>query len=207
MYVWKKMFLSTHAMNIRIWSKIRVWQWYESHVNRRNASLVRRVLSLVLFWVFTKIFWSLLFYPFLISAFWFITLILNGYLLLLSFSFLDDSEAYHPQTCLHATAKEPSTEGVIQWWTMCQLLPMDTSEAAKVAWIWWATALDQYTEPATWNHVPLECTSAVVREVNHWPHPLHQPSTWSCCPKVGVRSQDVRCWPPSSGCSTAHLRK
>jgi hypothetical protein len=41
-----------------------VTKWYQSHVDRRSASLVRRVLPLVLFYVFAKILWSLLFYPF-----------------------------------------------------------------------------------------------------------------------------------------------
>jgi hypothetical protein len=36
--------------------KLGVPDWYQSRVDRRDASLVRRVLSLVLFWVFTKYF-------------------------------------------------------------------------------------------------------------------------------------------------------
>jgi hypothetical protein len=36
-------------MSTQFWRKNRVWQkWYQSRVNCRNASLVRRVLSLIL---------------------------------------------------------------------------------------------------------------------------------------------------------------
>jgi hypothetical protein len=39
-----------HTMSTWFWHKNRVWQkWYQSCVNCRNASLVRRVLSLILF--------------------------------------------------------------------------------------------------------------------------------------------------------------
>jgi hypothetical protein len=61
-------------------------EWYQSRVNRRNANLVRRVLSLILFLVFAKIFSSISHLCFLIYNSDF-----NDYLLLLSFSFLDDS--------------------------------------------------------------------------------------------------------------------
>jgi hypothetical protein len=39
-----------HTMSTQFWHKNRVWQkWYQSRVNRRNANLVRRVISLILF--------------------------------------------------------------------------------------------------------------------------------------------------------------
>jgi hypothetical protein len=48
-----------HTMNTWFWHKNWVWQkWYQSRVNRRNASLVRRALSLILF---SSIFKSTLF--------------------------------------------------------------------------------------------------------------------------------------------------
>jgi hypothetical protein len=57
-------------MSIRFGLKTGCDRVVSEHVNHRNASLVRRVLPLVLFWGFAKkIFLSLLFYLFLISAF------------------------------------------------------------------------------------------------------------------------------------------
>jgi hypothetical protein len=51
------MILGTHEMSTWFGLQNWVWQkWYQSRVNRRNASLDRRVLSLVLFWVFAKYF-------------------------------------------------------------------------------------------------------------------------------------------------------
>jgi hypothetical protein len=45
-YVWNNWSWAMHTMSTRFWYKNRVWQkWYQSHVNRRNASLDRRVLS------------------------------------------------------------------------------------------------------------------------------------------------------------------
>jgi hypothetical protein len=56
-----------HTMSTWFWHKNQVWQkWYQSHVNRRNASLERIVLFLVLFQVFAKIFYSNLLPLFLI---------------------------------------------------------------------------------------------------------------------------------------------
>jgi hypothetical protein len=44
-----------HTMSTWFWHKNRIWlKWYQSCVNHRNASLHRRVLSLILFWVFVK---------------------------------------------------------------------------------------------------------------------------------------------------------
>jgi hypothetical protein len=57
-------------------------EWYQSFVNCRNASLVRRVLSLVLFQVFEKIFYFNLSSLLLIYKYDF-----NDYLLLVSLSF------------------------------------------------------------------------------------------------------------------------
>jgi hypothetical protein len=49
-YVWNNWSWVMHMMSTWFWHKNRVWQkWYQSRVNRRNASLVRRVLSLILF--------------------------------------------------------------------------------------------------------------------------------------------------------------
>jgi hypothetical protein len=49
-YVWNNWSWVVHTMSTWFWHKNRVWQkWFQSDVNRRNASLVRRVLSL--FWV------------------------------------------------------------------------------------------------------------------------------------------------------------
>jgi hypothetical protein len=49
-YVWNKWSWVMHMMSTWFWHKNWVWQkWYQSHVNRRNASLVGRVLSLILF--------------------------------------------------------------------------------------------------------------------------------------------------------------
>jgi hypothetical protein len=48
-----------HTISTWFWHKNRVWQkWYQSRVNYRNASLDRRVISLILFWIFAKIFYS-----------------------------------------------------------------------------------------------------------------------------------------------------
>jgi hypothetical protein len=53
------MILDTHTMSTWFWLLNQVWQkWYQSRVNRRNASLDIRVISLVLFLVFSKIFFS-----------------------------------------------------------------------------------------------------------------------------------------------------
>jgi hypothetical protein len=48
-YVWNNWSWVMHTMSTRFWHKNRVWQkWYQSRVNRRNASQVRRILSLIL---------------------------------------------------------------------------------------------------------------------------------------------------------------
>jgi hypothetical protein len=71
------MILGTHAMSTWFYLQNWVWQkWYQSCINRRNASLERRVISLVVFWVFAKIFYSNL-----SPLFWFTKSNLNGYLL------------------------------------------------------------------------------------------------------------------------------
>jgi hypothetical protein len=59
-YVWNYWSWVMHTMSTWFWHKNWVWQkWYQSHVNRRNASLDRRVIFLVLFEVFAKkIFYS-----------------------------------------------------------------------------------------------------------------------------------------------------
>jgi hypothetical protein len=45
-YVWSSRSWVMNTMSSWFWHKKRVWQkWYQSHVNRRNASLDRRVLS------------------------------------------------------------------------------------------------------------------------------------------------------------------
>jgi hypothetical protein len=45
-YVWNNWSWVMHTMSTWFWHTNRVWQkWYKSHVNRRNASLDRRVLS------------------------------------------------------------------------------------------------------------------------------------------------------------------
>jgi hypothetical protein len=45
-YVWNNWSWVMHTMSTWFWHKNRVWQkCYQSHVNRRNASLDRRVLS------------------------------------------------------------------------------------------------------------------------------------------------------------------
>jgi hypothetical protein len=45
-YVWNNWSWVTHTMSTWFWYKNWVWQkWYQSHVNRRNASLHRRVIS------------------------------------------------------------------------------------------------------------------------------------------------------------------
>jgi hypothetical protein len=45
-YVWNNWSWVMHTMSTWFWCKNRVWQkWYQSHVNRRNASLDRIVLS------------------------------------------------------------------------------------------------------------------------------------------------------------------
>jgi hypothetical protein len=50
-----------YTMSTWFWHKNRVWQkWYQSRVNHRSASLDRKVLSLVLFWIFAKIIYSIL---------------------------------------------------------------------------------------------------------------------------------------------------
>jgi hypothetical protein len=49
-YVWNNWSWVMHTMSTWFWHINRVWQkWYQSRVNRRNASLFRRVLFLVLF--------------------------------------------------------------------------------------------------------------------------------------------------------------
>jgi hypothetical protein len=58
-YVWNNWSWVMCTMSTWFWHKNWVWKkLHESHVNHRNASLDRRVLSLVLFWVFAKIFYS-----------------------------------------------------------------------------------------------------------------------------------------------------
>jgi hypothetical protein len=50
LYVWNNWYWVMHTMSTWFWHKNRVWQkWYQSHVNRRNASLDRRVIFLILF--------------------------------------------------------------------------------------------------------------------------------------------------------------
>jgi hypothetical protein len=50
LYVWNNWSWVMHTVSTWFWHKNRVWQkWYQSCVNRRNASLVRRVISLILF--------------------------------------------------------------------------------------------------------------------------------------------------------------
>jgi hypothetical protein len=45
-YVWNNWSWVMHTMSTWFWCKNWVWQkWYQSHVNRRNASLDRKVLS------------------------------------------------------------------------------------------------------------------------------------------------------------------
>jgi hypothetical protein len=49
-YVWNNWSWVMHTMSTWFWYKNRLWQkWYQSHVNHRNAILVRRVISLILF--------------------------------------------------------------------------------------------------------------------------------------------------------------
>jgi hypothetical protein len=49
-YVWSNWPCVMHTMGTWFWHKNRVWlKWYQSHVNSMNASLVRRVLSLIFF--------------------------------------------------------------------------------------------------------------------------------------------------------------
>jgi hypothetical protein len=49
-YVWNNWSWLMHMMSTWFWHKNHVWQkWYQSRVNRRNASLDRRVLFSVLF--------------------------------------------------------------------------------------------------------------------------------------------------------------
>jgi hypothetical protein len=49
-YVWNNWSWVMHTMSTLFWHKNWVWQkWHQSRVNRRNTSLVRRVLSLILF--------------------------------------------------------------------------------------------------------------------------------------------------------------
>jgi hypothetical protein len=58
-YVWNNWSWVMHVLSIWFWHKNRVWQkWYQSCVNHMNTRLDRRVISLVLFWVFAKIFYS-----------------------------------------------------------------------------------------------------------------------------------------------------
>jgi hypothetical protein len=55
----EQLILDIHTMSTWFFLQNWVWQkWYQSRVNRWNASLDRRVLSLVLFLVFAKIFYS-----------------------------------------------------------------------------------------------------------------------------------------------------
>jgi hypothetical protein len=50
LYVWNNSSWVMHTMSTWFWHKNRVWQkWYQSRVNRRSATLVRRVLSSILF--------------------------------------------------------------------------------------------------------------------------------------------------------------
>jgi hypothetical protein len=63
----EQLILGIHTISTWFWHKNRVWQkWNQSRVNRRNTSLDRTVLSLVLFWIFAKIFYSNLSHLFLI---------------------------------------------------------------------------------------------------------------------------------------------
>jgi hypothetical protein len=63
----EQLILGIHTMSTRFCLQNWVWQkWYESRVNRRNASLDRRVLYLILFWVDAIIFYSNLLPLFLI---------------------------------------------------------------------------------------------------------------------------------------------
>jgi hypothetical protein len=49
-YVWNNWSWVMHMMSILFWHKNRVWQkWYQSRVNRMNASQVRRVIPFILF--------------------------------------------------------------------------------------------------------------------------------------------------------------
>jgi hypothetical protein len=49
-YVWNNWSWIMHTMSTWFWHKNRVWQkWYQSRVNRRNASLDRRILFFILF--------------------------------------------------------------------------------------------------------------------------------------------------------------
>jgi hypothetical protein len=49
-YVWNNWSWVMHTMSTLFWHKNQVWQkWYQSRVNRRNASLDRNVLFLVVF--------------------------------------------------------------------------------------------------------------------------------------------------------------
>jgi hypothetical protein len=49
-YVWNNWCWVMHTMSTWLWHKNRLWQkWYQSCVNRRNTSPVRRVLFLFLF--------------------------------------------------------------------------------------------------------------------------------------------------------------
>jgi hypothetical protein len=50
LYVWNNWSWVMQTMSTCFWCENWVWQkWYQSRVNRRNTSLVRRVLSLILF--------------------------------------------------------------------------------------------------------------------------------------------------------------
>jgi hypothetical protein len=63
----EQLILGIHMMSTLFWHKNRIWQkWYQSRVNHRNTSLDKRVLSLVIFWIFAKIFYSNLLPLFLI---------------------------------------------------------------------------------------------------------------------------------------------
>jgi hypothetical protein len=191
-------------MSIQFWYQNWVWQkWYQSCVNHRNTSLVIRVLSLILFWVSVKVFWSLLFYLFLLSVFHlcfrFITLILNCYLHWLSFSCLDDSEVYCLQPYSCTVAQQPSVERTIQWWTVCRVLPEDTSEAIELTRVQRVAALHWYIDSAVRNHIHLACTGGTLWEGNYRPHSPYSPSTWSRHPKVDVRGCDARCCPTGFG--------
>jgi hypothetical protein len=56
-YVWNNWSWVMHTMSIWFWYKNWVWQkWYQSHVNRRNASLDSRVLSYSYFKYLQKIY-------------------------------------------------------------------------------------------------------------------------------------------------------
>jgi hypothetical protein len=151
-------------MSIQFWYQYRVWQkWYQSCVNHRNASLVRTVISLVLFWVFAKIFWSLLSYPFIISAFWFITHILNGYLLLLSFSFLDgQSEAFG--VLARGSPSGVCTSEKVGWWIECWIPRKDSSELTQVERLQPRTTLCQHMGTYLRKCPCMVCASDVVWE-------------------------------------------